>query len=227
MKINVFKSLAICLALTVVCCSKNESEQMSSEVRLLEQASYVSLAKQAGPEIEWMLFCDGSCEECSGKGLKLAPLVYECQCAENCALTIARIPAGTGPISEGKSAQGKIQVDSLLAIYGTFQQQLEESLKSRYMLRNYKVEKVEVYATLASFALKYYIHNLDEGNQVTLVFVKEGTDPQAYEVDCNGGCVSAHSTCTERVTLGSPIQIDCTCEGECMMTVSPVEPELN
>ncbi len=205
-------------------CSKSMEESMPSEVRLMEQEQNGLLAKSAGPEIEWMIYCEGSCEECEGTGIKVKPTVYECACETDCALKVARVQVG--PTVGGKtdhSPLGKRQVDSLTALYGTFNAHLEHSLANRYEVNNYKISRVDVYATAKSFALKYHITNLDDGGEITLSYMKEGVGGAGYEVDCNGGCVSASAKCTERIKLGSPIVIECTCEGECKMDITPSE----
>lgn len=209
----------LAFVLSIASCSKQGAEEMSSEVRLMEQDSMEAQAKKPNG-IEWMLYCEGDCVDCSGKGINVRPQVYECQCEEDCALKVARVQVGPSAGGVEHSALGKRQVDSLSAIYGTFQAQLSESLRDRYGLDHYAVYQVAVYATTNSYAVKYFIDDLKGNKTISLSYLKKGRDAPSFEVDCNGDCIKASAKCTERVILGDPIQMECTCEGDCKMDVT-------
>lgn len=207
-------------------CSKNQEEEMPAEVRLQKQINQAENLKSQGPEIEWMLYCEGACDDCSGKGVKLAPTVYECQCSQQCALKIARIPVGSpSSPSEDEITLARRQIDSLTNIYGTFSNQLQRSMTERYQMSDFRVDKVELHANRSSFALKYFVTDLSTERSTTISYMKHAGDETGYEVDCNGGCTAASAKCAERIYLGSPIRIECTCEGDCKMDVTPSEGE--
>lgn len=193
---------------------------MNATVRLMEQNSVK--AKSSGPGMEWIIYCEGSCEECNGKGIKLKPTVYECACSENCALKVTRVQIGPGPSQpEEQSFDDSQELRELIESQGTFQQMLEKSLRLRYNIRDYRVEQIKVYKSAHSFALQYFIQAAESEEHISLSYLAKAGEP-AYEVDCSGGCVAASAKCTERVTLGDPIKIECTCEGECHMNISTV-----
>lgn len=218
MKLKMFFALFALLALNVQC-GKQEETKLSPEVRLLEQEHSAKMAKTNGPEISWMLYCEGDCTECKGKGVKIRNLVYECPCTDQCSLKIVRV--GDNPSLGGKDAiVAKAQVDSLTKQYGTFQNDLIASMAKRYAVSDFRITAVEVYAESQSFALKYHIESDDLEFPVSLSYLRKGEEP-GYEVDCNGDCISASAKCTERIILGTPIQIECTCEGDCKMDVTP------
>ncbi len=223
MKLRWLGTLAVVSILSVQC-TKQAPEAMSSEVRLMEQDSPPAIRAKSGPEIEWMLYCEGECAECQGTGVKLAPRVYECQCEENCSLKIMRVgdQPGLGTAPENYEA-AKRSIDSLTNIYGTFAEQLKSTLQTRYQLDSYRVSAVEVYASGGSFACKYYVDAPEQETGISIVYVVEDVGVPGYEVDCNGGCVKASARCTEIMKLGSPIQIECGCEGECKMDIIAVE----
>lgn len=218
MKVRVFVSL-IAVAILSIQCGKQEEVKMSPEVRLMEEASQLNKTRAAGPEIDWMLYCEGDCEECKGKGLKVSNLVYECPCTDQCSLKVVRV--GDEPGLVGHDAiVAKAQIDSLTKQYGTFQADLIETMAERYAVKDFRIAAVEVYAEAQSFALKYHIESDELDYPISLSYLRKGEEP-GYEIDCNGGCISASARCTERVILGSPIQIECTCEGDCKMDVTP------
>lgn len=215
------------VALLSIQCSKQSPEQMSSEVRLMEQDNSKALRAKSGPEIEWMIYCEGACEDCKGTGLKLAPTMYECPCVEECSIKIMRVGDQPGVNVEPEVYAGaKAQVDSLTALYGTFSKQLTESLETRYELSDYRVKAVEVYASGTSFACKYHIDAPGIETGISIAYVTEEVGVPGYEVDCNGGCIKASARCTEILKLGSPIQIECGCEGDCKMDIIPVQEKL-
>ena len=211
------------LGLVFAACSKNQEPAMSDAVHLMEQEA--PKAKQAGPTMEWLIYCEGTCSECTGTGVKVKPTVYECACTENCALKVSRVQVGPGPGESHEPALVEAEeVLSLIAQYGTFQEKMERSLNQRYGIEDYRIQQVKVFKSTHSFVLQYFISPLDSEQIVSLSYVQEGSEP-AYEVDCSGGCIEASARCTERVILGDPIQIECTCEGDCHMDISTVGPE--
>lgn len=186
----------------------------------MEQES--QLAKQSGPTMEWIIYCEGSCEECTGTGIKVKPTVYECACEENCALKVSRVQVGPGP--EGSHEPVLVDGEEVLALiaqHGTFKEKLERSLSQRYGLEDYRIQQIRVFKSTQSFVLQYVLSPPDSEQLISLSYLQEGSEP-AYEVDCSGGCIAASAKCTERVILGDPIQIECTCEGDCHMDISAV-----
>ncbi len=210
------------LSLFLIACSKSEPDTEQAKIFESDQSSIPETLAKSGPGLEWMIYCEGLCEECSGKGLKVRPLVYQCPCEEDCVLKVTRVQVG-GEVGEGEhSMLGKAQVDSLLGIYGTFGDQLERTMASKYGGISYRVNRVAVYASPSSMALKYYVITSDN-EEVSLTYFSDGEGDIAYEIDCNGSCIAASAKCTEQVTLSDPIKIQCTCEGDCHMDVTPVE----
>jgi len=194
---------------------------MSPELRIYKQETLAPLAKSS-PEIEWMLYCEGDCAECKGKGVKLSARVYECPCTDQCGLKVTRVGTSSGIGSTAES--GRRELDSLANIYGTFQAELEQVLLENYSFFEYRISAVEVHANTSGIATKYYVVNTLDETEISIVFTKASPEGPSYNVDCSGDCISASAKCTERIILADPIQIECTCEGSCNMTISPSEP---
>tara|TARA_R110002072_G_scaffold70522_27_gene170261 strand:+ start:973 stop:1632 length:660 start_codon:yes stop_codon:yes gene_type:complete len=171
--------------------------------------------------IEWAVSCSGVCEpqgDCSY--LKVGTNSYECPC-ESCFLEILLV----GEQSEERSISkddANAMLANLLAENGTFLNELNDHVFSSFGTNTYEVTRVNMLTQDNYFGLNYSF-NLEDGNTASVSFLKSlgevGAEPIKIKVDCSGPCDLPTAKCRERWVPGNPPSAECTCEGECSMTV--------
>lgn len=171
--------------------------------------------------MEWAVSCGGSCEVTgSCKHIQVGNNVYECPC-ESCHLEIQLVgeQSEESPISDDDA---RAMIDDLLAKNGTFLDELNDHVFSIFSTKSYKVTRVNLLTQENYFGL-IYTFELENGNEESVAFLKSlgaiGAEPIKMKVDCSGPCDLATAKCRERWVPGNPPGAECTCEGECSMTI--------
>ncbi len=198
---------AFSLALIVWACSKQE-ESVDS---LAGQSPKLQKTSEHG--VQWKINCVGTCASCDH--IKVSDWKYQCDCTDDCKLQAIRI--GYEPEATDLAA-----FEALVAQYGTFHAQLEKSVKERMGIPEYRVLSVDIYTKGSWYGVRYQLADAHNQNFST-AFYKTDAGAPGYEVDCTGSCISASAECLEEISLGDPPKINCACEGDCHLKVTPIE----
>jgi hypothetical protein len=175
-----------------------------------------------GPDYEYVVTCEGDCgteaDRCTDA--QVLHQIWECNC-DACYFVIELV--GEGGLTE-EVVKGEAAIALAKELYRGYEHGFVENLKS-FLAENAISEEsiVDIRRSIVRdgsfFGIRYEIKdNLDVIRSVT--FISEGINGPTYEVSCSGGCDDHISTCRERWVLGNPPSAECTCEGDCKMTVT-------
>lgn len=171
--------------------------------------------------LEWAVSCGGSCVPAgSCTHIRVGENSYECPC-ESCYLEISLV----GEQTEGAAISDEdahSMISDLVAKNGTFKKDLNDHISAVFGALSYKVTRVNLLTQNKYFGL-IYTFQLEDGQIESVAFLKslasEGAEPIKMKVDCSGPCDSPTAKCKERWIPGNPPAAECTCEGECSMTI--------
>lgn len=206
--------LSMCLISLAFSCSKNNQDSSSTDSK---KSSYANFEEG----VEYAVSCGGTCEYSgSCKHIKVGVNTYECPC-ESCYLEVSLVGEQSGEkvISNDNS---HALIKDLLAKNGTFLNELNEHIFSNFGTKSYKVSQVNLLTQKDYFGL-IYTFELPDGSVESISFLKslglDGAEPVKTKVDCSGPCDSPRASCREKWIPGNPPSAECTCSGECSMTI--------
>lgn len=195
-------------------CSKDSSNSHINDSKKVSFADF-------DEGLEWAVSCGGSCVEAgSCKHIRVGENSYECPC-ESCFLEISLVGEQSEEFSISTN-DGQAMIADLLAKNGTFLKELNDHVTLVFGINSYKVSRVNLLTQNKYFGL-IYTFELEDGRIESVAFLKslesEGAEPIKIKVDCSGPCDLPTAKCRERWVPGNPPAAECTCEGECSMTV--------
>lgn len=160
--------------------------------------------------------CTGSCtgtEEVCGMRIQGMPVEYvECDC-EGCSMTFSSI----GNIPSDQTLSDNFEYVAANA---------DSYFDDNYPNQTIVIASVEFYEN-SNGSVVIQINYEDDGgtfdNVLTYIldFNASGEMTKKQEIDCSGGCDNEGETCRERYYPSSG-GVECTCEGDCSMTVTHV-----
>ena len=224
--------LLILISIAIYACTITGSEEIDQSLDSKVVTNTFKLTESSNVEfiserkVKCCGTCDGSETKCELEVSTSDPNIKECSC-EGCTMHVSSGFEIAGTESEPDFSE--------MSQAQTFSNEFVDHVKGEFLLKGIdriKIKELTIqdYTDLRIAIYEYY-DSYDELKTVMIAKRKDlsssfgrtdsfiSEDP-GYVVDCSGGCDAAGATCRERFNFNEGTA-ECTCGGECNMTITP------